>query len=566
MNVATALSRMAAQRPYGGAVIIPRGRGRDGRLLYDRRTYGQLDRESDRIARGLKALGVGRGMRTVVALPHGFERIEVVFGLLKVGAVAALLDPDAPRGKIVAYLEDLAPEAYVGDRQAQFRRVLFGWGRSTIDRVVTVGQRWLWGGVTLEQVRMEGDAATGEPAMEKMGREDPAFVLNREDPDGRLLGAIHTHGSVAGVVERLRRELQVGEGDVDVTTVPDLAVLGCLLGTRTVIAVPEGARGCRVDPTRVAAAIGGLRGTRLTGSTDMLRAVVDYGVAVGSRLPGLRTVVSLEPSLPMHLLRELCSLLADRARVMLPYGTVECPMIAATTGHDMVGETAQFTDAGQGVCVGKPVSREELEIIGIRDEPIFSWDEASVLGLGEVGEIVVRGSAVAVGYVQPSGAAAMGRIGEGPMSWQRTGDLAYEDNRGRLWLCGRLAHRVETSLGRFTSTRCERVFEAHPHIDRATLVAVRVDGAVVPAMVAELAPRAAGVDPLGVARELRGLGACRAVTGDIETLLVRENFGSDRVGDGTPWRMEVGAWAQGQVDAGLVPDVSRRVNSDSSRT
>ena len=65
VNVATHLVRLAACEPYRPAVFCPAGRDAAGRTAYAHLTFRQLDAETDRLARGLRAVGVGRGM------PHG---------------------------------------------------------------------------------------------------------------------------------------------------------------------------------------------------------------------------------------------------------------------------------------------------------------------------------------------------------------------------------------------------------------------------------------------------------------------------------------------------------------
>lgn len=65
------------------------------------------------------------------------------------------------------------------------------------------------------------------------------------------------------------------------------------------------------------------------------------------------------------------------------------------------------------------------------------------------------------------------------------GDLGYLDDEGRIWFCGRKAHRVETSDGRMFSVQCEAVFNQHKDVKRSALIGIGKRGEQVPAIVIE---------------------------------------------------------------------------------
>ena len=67
-SIASYLPRMAARQPHALAIVHPDGRDAQGVARYTHYTYAQLDAQSDLIARGLQALGVGPGVRTVLML------------------------------------------------------------------------------------------------------------------------------------------------------------------------------------------------------------------------------------------------------------------------------------------------------------------------------------------------------------------------------------------------------------------------------------------------------------------------------------------------------------------
>lgn len=52
------------------------------------------------------------------------------------------------------------------------------------------------------------------------------------------------------------------------------------------------------------------------------------------------------------------------------------------------------------------------------------------------------------------------------------GDLGYFDAQGRLWFCGRKAHRVQSNKQVFYTLPCESVLNTHPDVYRTALVGV----------------------------------------------------------------------------------------------
>src|SRR5439155_3396497 len=70
------------------------------------------------------------------------------------------------------------------------------------------------------------------------------------------------------------------------------------------------------------------------------------------------------------------------------------------------------------------------------------WREWDVAG-GEVGEIVVTGDHVLSSYLGDPDAERANKIRDGASVWHRTGDAAWLDAEGRLWLMGRIGRRVQ---------------------------------------------------------------------------------------------------------------------------
>ena len=141
-NIASALTRMARERPHQIAIFVPCGSDLAGRPAHTHLTYAQLDEESDAIACGLDRVGIGRGVRTVLMVRPSVELFVLMFALFKAGAVPVLIDPGIAKTALKQCLAESEPAAFIGIPLAHAARIALGWGRRTLRTLVTVGPRW----------------------------------------------------------------------------------------------------------------------------------------------------------------------------------------------------------------------------------------------------------------------------------------------------------------------------------------------------------------------------------------------------------------------------------------
>jgi acyl-CoA synthetase (AMP-forming)/AMP-acid ligase II len=152
VNVSSYLTRMAIAQPYQRAVVYPAGRDRNGRVAYAHLTFRQLDRESDRLAHGLVKAGLTRGMRTILMVKPSLEFLALVFAMFKCGAVPVVVDPGMGIQRMVSCFKESRPAAFIGIPLAHVIRILLPKNFQTLKIWITVGRRWFWRGLTLQQI------------------------------------------------------------------------------------------------------------------------------------------------------------------------------------------------------------------------------------------------------------------------------------------------------------------------------------------------------------------------------------------------------------------------------
>jgi acyl-CoA synthetase (AMP-forming)/AMP-acid ligase II len=546
-NVAAHLPDLARRQPDTLAVLCPVKSDRHGRAEYLRWTCRQLNDESDLLAHGLEAIGVKRGVRTVLMVKPSLEFFALTFALFKIGAVPVLVDPGMGVKHLGKCLAEAEPAAFIGIAKAHVGRLLLGWAKRTLRTLVTVGRRWGWGGYVLAQVAEKGkQVAAGSPyPLAQTAAEETAAILFTSGSTGPPKGAVYTHGIFASQVEMLRTLYDIRPGEIDLCTFPLFALFAPALGMTAVIPDMDATRPGSVHPPNVVAPIQSFNVTHLFGSPALLRRVV----SAGSLLPSLKRVISAGAPVPADLIEKFTALLPAGAQFFTPYGATEALPVCSIGSEEILKETRFRTAEGGGVCVGRPVAGMTVQVIRISDEPIPSWSDDLLLPAGEIGEIVVRGPVVTREYYNRPEATALHKIVDAQCGGvhHRMGDVGYFDDRGRLWFCGRKAHRVRTASQTLFTIPCEAVFNTHPAVFRTALVGVGPAGQARPVLCVELKEDKKNANREQVHRDLLQLGAALPHTREIATILFHRKFPVDIRHNAKIFREQLAEWAARQL-------------------
>lgn len=214
LNVSAYLPAVARSRPDAIAIAWPEGLG------YAQLTNEQLHANTDILARGLLALGIRRGMRTVLMVPPCREFFEFTFALFKLGAAPVLIDPGMGIRNLGRCLAEAEPTAFIGSRKAHAARKLLGWARPTI-RITVDASRAKF--LRLAQAGYSDVAALGKRSPEsfapaEVAADETAAILFTSGSTGPAKGAVYTHGIFAAQVQALRRLFGIQPGEIDLCT------------------------------------------------------------------------------------------------------------------------------------------------------------------------------------------------------------------------------------------------------------------------------------------------------------------------------------------------------------
>lgn len=543
-NIAHAIARNARERPHALAVVMPRGKDAEGRRAYTHLTYAQLDARCDQLARGLSRVGLTRGMRAVLMVRPSLDFFALTFGMLKAGIVPVMVDPGLGRSQLSRCLAEARPEAFVGVPEAHAARVVLGWGRPTIRKLVTVGRRWFWGGATLDQVARLG--ARGEAVREQTAAEDVAAILFTSGSTGIAKGVVYQHRHFVAQVSMIRDTYGIEPGEIDLPTFPLFALFDPALGMTTVVPEMDFTRPARVDPRMLGELIEDWGVTNVFGSPALLDTVARHGAKAGVKWPTVRRVLSAGAPVPVATLEGMHRILRDDAQVFTPYGATECLPVASIGSREILSETRTRTDRGEGVCVGRVTAPNDVRVIAIADGVLEDWAEVRELAPGEIGELTVLGPTTTEAYFERDEATRLAKVRRDGRVVHRLGDVGYFDDSGRLWFCGRKGHRVELADRTLFTAPVEEVFNTHAAVFRTALVGVRREGRTVPVVCVEREP-GSQVPQAQLFAELAALGAEHAPTRGIDLFVVHPGFPVDVRHNAKIGRELLAAWAQARL-------------------
>jgi acyl-CoA synthetase (AMP-forming)/AMP-acid ligase II len=462
MNIADILREQAAARPDAPAIVdAPRGRERVT-------TFAALDDQVARAAALLWESGLRPGDRVLVLQPMSADLYVALIALFRLGLVAMFVDPSAGMDHIGRCCALYPPSAFVGSPKAHLLRLLVPALRR-VPRKFVIGPP-LPGAVPWSRSRTRVPHETSHT----IGPDAPALLTFTSGSTGQPKAALRTHAFLLAQHRVLDHTFPAPAGAVSLTTLPIFVLADLASGVTSLIAAGDLRRPARVEAGPILAQIERWRPVRAGASPAFWERIVAHCRVQGATLPGLRTLYAGGAPVFPRLLEELHAIAPD-AEIVAVYGSTEAEPIAHIARSELLTGDVEAMREGRGLLAGCPVQEIALRVLPDRwGTPIgpYAAHEFDTLCLtaDEPGEVVVSGEHVLPGYVDGRGDEET-KFRVDATVWHRTGDAGYLDERGRLWLLGRCAARIEDERGTLYPFVVETAVSFDPHIRRSAIVA-----------------------------------------------------------------------------------------------
>jgi L-proline---[L-prolyl-carrier protein] ligase len=434
------LEGSAARRPEHPALVF------DGRSL----TYRELDELASRIAAALVQSGVGRGDRVALFAPKSLHGVAAIYGVLKAGAAYVPIHADSPAPRAGYIARDCAVAAVVADaaRWELLEPELSGTEVAVLDVAA------------LDDLPRSG-LDTADPGTIDT---DLAYILYTSGSTGQPKGVMLSHRNALTFVEWASDILDLDPDDRFSSHAPfhfDLSVFDLYACARVGGTLfPLSHRDLGFGAT--AAAFVERHGITVWYSVPsaLIMWVTQGGIEPG-QLASLRHVVFAGEVFPTPYLRRLAHLL-PAATLHNWYGPTETNVCT----YHVVDELPEGSD--DPIPIGRACRNYDCFVVAPDGRPA---------GVGEEGELFVRGSGVMRGYWgQPEKTAEV--LVQNPLQGAvtdpcyRTGDLVLQQEDGAFRFLGRRDHQIKTRGYRVELGEVEAAIYAHPAVRETCVVAL----------------------------------------------------------------------------------------------
>ncbi|MBV9564557.1 MAG: fatty acid--CoA ligase [Bradyrhizobium sp.] len=441
-------------------MVRARGKERGGAIAFEfegrATSFAGLDVNTNRVANGLKALGLEHGERIAYLGKNSDSYFELLLGAMKAGVVMAPVNWRLAGPEIAFIVEDCkAPVLFVGPELiTQVRNI-----KSQIPTVRTIitaeGGAPEWQDFAAWRDAQRAD----DPGIEITPR-DIAIQLYTSGTTGKPKGAMLSHANLlnlsnSGNAERPDWNKWTSD-DVSLVAMPVFHIGGSGWG---VLGLYHGAKGViarEFDPTRVLDFIEQSGITKLFMVPAAMQFVVRQPRARQVDFSRLKYMLYGASPIPAALLKE-CIEVFKCGFVQL-YGMTETTgTIVALPPEDHVEGLERMRSAG------KALPGVEVAIVDVN---------GNRLPPGEVGEIVTRSGSNMTGYWNLPEATRKTLDTDG---WLHTGDAGYMDNDGYIYIHDRIKDMIISGGENIYPAEVESALCDHPDVAEAAVIGIPDD-------------------------------------------------------------------------------------------
>ena len=428
-------------------------------VFEDRRiTYEELSHRVNRLANALADLGVGSGDRVAMLQVNCNQHIEAYFAAAKLDAVYVPLHYRARAEELAYMITDSGPRVLlVGQRYAELVQSLVGSLDSVRDYVALEEPVDGW--------RHYEDliaSAAEEEHFPVADDDDLTMILFTAGTTGEPKGVMLSHQSFSSYVLNNVTPADPEAEERDLLSVP----LYHIAGVQTVMSAVYGGRTLIIqrqfEAQQWMELVERERANRAMMVPTMLKTLMDHADFQRRDLSSLEVITYGAASMPLEVIKRAISEFPG-THFINAFGQTEA---AATItmlppeDHVLEGSEAEVEKRLRRLSsIGKPLEDVEVRIVD---------DDGDTVATGEVGEIVARGARIMTGYWQMAEATAETvRAG-----WLYTGDLAYVDDDGYIFLAGRAKDFIKRGGEMISPEEVERTLHSHPAIEEAAIIGV----------------------------------------------------------------------------------------------
>jgi len=409
-----------------------------------------LDRAA-RIAGGLRALGVGDGDRVAILSANSDLYMALYLAVPWAGGVLTPLNARWSVAENAYALDDSKPTVIlVSPGHVDAIAGIFA-GRQDGPKLVCLDAVERQGWLTLPQLMAHAPVADAG-----RGGDDLLAIFYTGGTTGRSKGVMLSHAGFTSNCMAMR-DLGICPDDCRMLVVAPLFHLAAAAAlTMTMLAGGTAVIAPAFDPNRTLDLIEGKGVTDALLVPTMIQMVLDGQGFDPAKLAGLNTVMYGASPMPEATIDRIMAA-APHLGFYQAYGMTEVSCTATVLGPEF--HKGAHRKAGRHRGAGRPIATAEVIVVN---------EDGQSLPAGQVGEILVRGKGVMLGYWnQPDLTAEALRDG-----WMHTGDGGRFDDHGVLYVVDRIKDMIVSGGENVYSAEVESAISRHPDVEQCAVIGV----------------------------------------------------------------------------------------------
>jgi len=433
---------------------------KDAIVFEDKRyTFSQLNERVNRLANGLKKLGVKKGDRVSFIQVNCNQCVETYFAVAKAGAIYLPLNFRA-KEKELAYMLNAA-EAIV---------LIAGERYIPLIESIRPELHYLKHLVSIETKHpdmhyYEDIIKTSSPdeVVTDIDEADTTILMYTAGTTGFPKGVMLSHNSFSGYVLENVTPADPASDESNILTVPLYHVAGiqammaAIYGGRTLVMERQ------FEPEEWMTLVEREKANRAMMVPTMLKQLLDHPDFKKHDLSSLRVITYGAAPMPLPVIRKALESFPGVAFINA-FGQTETASTITSLGpedHVLTGTEEEKEKKLQRLAsIGKPMADVEMKVVD---------DDGKKLGPGEVGEILARGPRVMSGYWKDEEKTAKTIDKDG---WVHTGDVGYVDEDGYYFLSGRSSDMIIRAGENISPEEIENVIREHPKVEDVAVIGV----------------------------------------------------------------------------------------------
>lgn len=426
-----------------------------------RRTFSELNTRVNRLGNGLLGLGIRKGDRIGILLRNCCEFIEIDFALSKTGIVRVPLNARLTGGDHEYMLNNSGANTVIFDEE--FTEVVHAIkpNLKTVKKFIRISKDFLKENVldVFDYENLIQNSAPDEPFSE-IEEEDLHTLFYTSGTTGKPKGVMLTQKSWGNVAINLILDYgPITDEDVILNLQPlshgaGFFILPYFIKGATNVLIPE------FNTSTVFKTIEREKVTVVKLVPTILYELIESDEKNKYDLTSLHSIIY--GGSPIIVPKLMAALNFFGKKLIQLYGQAEVPMCIST-----LSKKDHVTEGSEEVInrlnsAGKPLTNVEVRIVNEKGEDTQPR---------EVGEVIVRGYHMMKGYWNlPEETAEVLKDG-----WVHTGDLAYSDSRGYIFLVDRKKDMIISGAFNIFPKEIEDVINTHPKVKEVAVIGIPDD-------------------------------------------------------------------------------------------